>query len=577
MLARVRVFLSHSSLNKEHTIAAADHLECCGHDVWLDATDIRAGRLLRNELLGAIAESDAVVVCWSEPASRSRWCRAEVLASYLNRRPMVVVPFDDSIIPALLSAATRVDFDPDRWLDDLSDTLVPALSFKAVPTSEASSPETLQWSDRVGAEQYRIRALADAGRLAAAKRANAVLRDLIDVARDRFDGAPEYQVLLGYQLKNTYQLTCWEAQGAPRPPSDPLLLDAESLFFDAVFQSPNDLEALNGLGSVLLTEREADAAVGVIEKAIELAAMLRIEYGAAVGDLEMARELQRDRLRLSQRLRSFADLGAGAGDAPLRHRTETALLVAPRDRQHEFVCRVTDAASAEQLNMHAITFDSSVDDVVDHLARSRRVVLAWSRNAASDDDHRTALLLTLLKGTSLIAVQLDDHPLPDILKPLLTVSAQRDADGEIATLLRALTARGSPSPEVAVEADWEPDALASLRRDCESALATRADARQLAPLRARAARARRRWAGFPGAHHSAATIELALAQRAGRAKRSRLLTARTFTLDALLLDPTDASALARLATVLSELSVPLADVFQHMAAWAAELDRGENA
>lgn len=47
---------------------------------------------------------------------------------------------------------------------------------------------------------------------------------------------------------------------AGRAPKDPLLNQGERHFFDALCVDPSDPSALNGLGSILMFERELDAA-----------------------------------------------------------------------------------------------------------------------------------------------------------------------------------------------------------------------------------------------------------------------------------------------------------------------------
>jgi hypothetical protein len=91
--------------------------------------------------------------------------------------------------------------------------------------------------------------------------------------------------LAGYHQKNAYMVKHWQAVQAGRGPADPLLLEAERRFFDALFVDPSDYSALNGIGSVLFLERELDAAEFFVRRAIALAKRDGLRYDAAEGDL----------------------------------------------------------------------------------------------------------------------------------------------------------------------------------------------------------------------------------------------------------------------------------------------------
>ena len=93
--------------------------------------------------------------------------------------------------------------------------------------------------------------------------------------------------LAGYHRKNAYMLKHWDAIQAGRPPKDPLLRRAEQFFFEALFVTPTDYSALNGLGSILILERELEAAEFFVRRAIALAKKKKIAYSDAEHDLAM--------------------------------------------------------------------------------------------------------------------------------------------------------------------------------------------------------------------------------------------------------------------------------------------------
>jgi hypothetical protein len=73
----------------------------------------------------------------------------------------------------------------------------------------------------------------------------------------------------GYHRKNAFLLTHWDAIQAGRGPTeDAGLRAAEWRFFETVSLDPTDPESLNGLGSVLLLERELDAAEFFVRAAL---------------------------------------------------------------------------------------------------------------------------------------------------------------------------------------------------------------------------------------------------------------------------------------------------------------------
>jgi hypothetical protein len=84
----------------------------------------------------------------------------------------------------------------------------------------------------------------------------------------------------------------WDAIQAGRPPKDRLLERAERFFFDTLFYNPNECSAINGLGNVLLFERELDAAEFFVRRAIVLARKQGGDYSAAKRDLALIQHLR---------------------------------------------------------------------------------------------------------------------------------------------------------------------------------------------------------------------------------------------------------------------------------------------
>jgi hypothetical protein len=79
----------------------------------------------------------------------------------------------------------------------------------------------------------------------------------------------------------------WGAIQAGRAPKDPLLVRSERYFFEALCVDPEDPSALNGLGSILMFERELDAAEFFQSRAIAIVKRSGGNYAAAEHDLDL--------------------------------------------------------------------------------------------------------------------------------------------------------------------------------------------------------------------------------------------------------------------------------------------------
>jgi len=96
--------------------------------------------------------------------------------------------------------------------------------------------------------------------------------------------------LAGFHRKNTYLVQHWQAIQAGRGPEDPVLLEAERKFFEALLVDPTDAACLDGLASVLILERELDAAAFFETRAIRQSARDALDYDAAWHNLKLIRQ-----------------------------------------------------------------------------------------------------------------------------------------------------------------------------------------------------------------------------------------------------------------------------------------------
>jgi hypothetical protein len=282
------VFISHSSA----TAAAAARIEqafaAAGFEAWLDNSDLGLGVQLRPELHDAIRNSRAIVLVWSEPASRSRWVSAEILTAFHMDRFILPCVTDGTPLPQFFGHPVYLDMRTAG--DDALTRLVHAAetapdAANPVPPIVASpSPDLLRAIEHLAKGQDKVNAAIGKRRLATATKAQQALdAPMADAeARWRFDLT--VLNLGGYHRKNAYMVRYWDRIQAGRPPMDPLLLEAEQRFFEAALVDPKDLSAINGLASVLIFELELDTAAFFNGRALALARQAGVTYEAAEQD-----------------------------------------------------------------------------------------------------------------------------------------------------------------------------------------------------------------------------------------------------------------------------------------------------
>ncbi len=282
------VFISHSS--KDQTIATrlARALEASGITVLLDDSEIRVGALLGKKHQDSIAASRALVLLWSLPASHSRWVNTEWLSAFHQKRFIVPCVLDDTPLPLCLQSSvvldlSRVDTATGKRLAR-SIRGAPSSANPVAPVMRSESPELKLAIDAIVKGQQT---LTDQLLRRELDRAAGVQSRLDSVMRKcakwRLD--PVISNLGGYHIKNAYLLRHWDAIQAGRAPQDPLLAQAERKFFETLCIDPTDPSALNGLGSILIFQRELEAAEFFIRAAIGAAEKRRMAFPAARPDL----------------------------------------------------------------------------------------------------------------------------------------------------------------------------------------------------------------------------------------------------------------------------------------------------
>jgi hypothetical protein len=285
-------FLSHSSRNAAVATRVHGGLTGAGLTVWFDDHDIEVGALLRAGLQAAIEQARVLVLLWSRAAADSRWINSEWIMAVRLDRYVVPCTLDDTPLPQCLQPTVALPIG--RLRPATVDTLVRAV--RQAPRGrnrlgDVMRSESAALRDTIDTLARAQQAVTDQlGRRELARAAG--IQQLLDVAMARatetyrFD--PRIGSLHGYHLKNAYMVKHWDAIQAGRAPADPLLAQAERRFFETLWLDPTDPDALNGLGSILILERELDAAAFFVRAAIDAAKARGIDpYEAAESDLRL--------------------------------------------------------------------------------------------------------------------------------------------------------------------------------------------------------------------------------------------------------------------------------------------------
>jgi len=284
-------FISHASKNATVAARIEELLEEDGIKVWLDQSEIRLGVLLRKELQTAIQNSRVLILLWSKAAARSRWVAAEVVTAFHLDRFIVACALDGTQLPYFLQNTIYLSLQPSKkdWVDRLRRAVRESPeAANEVPTLMSSQSRELQRTiERIVRGQREVTDRLGNWDLQGAKQKHRLVDGITGKAAKAWPLEPMVLNLSGYHHKNAYMLKHWAAIQAGRPPKDRLLAKAESFFFEALFVNPNDYSALNGLGSILIFERDLEAAEFVIRRAIALTDQRDIDYAAAKQDLAM--------------------------------------------------------------------------------------------------------------------------------------------------------------------------------------------------------------------------------------------------------------------------------------------------
>jgi hypothetical protein len=245
---------------------------------------------LRNEIQSAIRKSRVLVLLWSKAASMSRWVMSETLTAFHTDCFILPCVLDKTPLPQFLQNTAYLDRRRDET--QIGEKLcrairaAPRTANQVPPLMAGSSAQLESFTNAAVAAQYGALAAIGVDFENAAK-ANTAVDSAIQNLKKIWPLERKVLNLAGYQYKNNYIFKHWAAIQAGRAPKDPALQTGERCFFEALCVDPSDPSALNGLGSILMYEREFDAAEFFQRRAIELVKRAGGDYAAAQHDLDL--------------------------------------------------------------------------------------------------------------------------------------------------------------------------------------------------------------------------------------------------------------------------------------------------
>ena len=118
----MKVFLSHSTKDKEFVQRLADALKVAGFEPWLCEVDIDHGDSFVAKIEEGLTESDVALLVWSPDAAKSDWTKGEWTAGLVRQVAeqkirLSIVLLRDHPLPHLLRTKHFIDARSDQaWV-----------------------------------------------------------------------------------------------------------------------------------------------------------------------------------------------------------------------------------------------------------------------------------------------------------------------------------------------------------------------------------------------------------------------------------------------------------------------------
>jgi hypothetical protein len=192
----VRVFISHSSENKDFAELVQNALQAAGIQVLIDST-IEPGEPWEHALRSFVNKADVLLILVSQHSLASEWVRFECL-SFLARKKespgleLIPILIDDSGLPSFLANYQVADFRvPDKYLEKL-EALARQISNRLLSPAEKINPPALVGGPRASAELKRMEEMI-------LNAVNMGMADLSKQVRDMLEVFQKQQYLLTTQ------------------------------------------------------------------------------------------------------------------------------------------------------------------------------------------------------------------------------------------------------------------------------------------------------------------------------------------------------------------------------------------
>lgn len=110
-----KIFISHSSVDKNVARQIAKDLDYYGHDIWFDEWSIQVGQCIPTEISEGIENSDFILLLLSKKSVESSWVDKEWKSAYwdeVNERSIFILPIllEKCDIPRLLRTKKYANF-----------------------------------------------------------------------------------------------------------------------------------------------------------------------------------------------------------------------------------------------------------------------------------------------------------------------------------------------------------------------------------------------------------------------------------------------------------------------------------
>jgi hypothetical protein len=128
----MKVFISHSSADKDFVETIAWRLKRFGVEVWYDGWEIKVGDSIVAKVFDGLEKSDALAIVLSNASVKSRWVKEELNTATIRRiddNDILILPIlkEDCDIPTVLRQLRYADFrsDFDKGFEELLDAIEP--------------------------------------------------------------------------------------------------------------------------------------------------------------------------------------------------------------------------------------------------------------------------------------------------------------------------------------------------------------------------------------------------------------------------------------------------------------------